>query len=82
MSSKTAIDWLIEQVNSDCTNSVFIKKELIDKAKEMEREQIEESYGDGLNAYRTEFCNRHEYYKKKYKNEQTNSGRLVSRRNA
>jgi uncharacterized membrane protein YidH (DUF202 family) len=38
MKKQTAVEWLVEQVNSDCTNSVYIRKELIDKAKEMEKE--------------------------------------------
>ena len=36
----TAIEWLVEKVNSDCLNSTFIRKELIDEAKEMEKQQI------------------------------------------
>ena len=38
--NKTAIDWLVEQVNSDCLNSTFINPELIKQAKLMEKEQI------------------------------------------
>ena len=34
----------------------------------MEKEQITDAYGDGLNAYRTDFCNREEYYNKTYGN--------------
>jgi hypothetical protein len=30
-----ALDWLVEQVNSDCLNSTFIRKELIDQAKQI-----------------------------------------------
>ena len=41
---QTALDWLVIQVNSDCLNSTFIRKELIDQAKAMEKEQIVESY--------------------------------------
>lgn len=44
MSKQTAVEWLVEQVNADCLNSTFIRKELIDKAKAMEREQIREAY--------------------------------------
>jgi hypothetical protein len=40
MKKQTAIEWLVEQVNADCLNSTFIKPELVEKAKEMEREQI------------------------------------------
>jgi len=40
MEKQTAVNWLVEQVNSDCLNSSFIRPELIEKAKEMEREQM------------------------------------------
>lgn len=36
---KTAIDWLVEQVNADCLNSTFIRPELIEQAKKIEKEQ-------------------------------------------
>jgi hypothetical protein len=36
----TAIEWLVEQVNSDCLNSSFIRPELIEEAKELEKKQI------------------------------------------
>ena len=35
-----AIDWLVQQVNSDCYTSTFIRKDLIDKAKEMQRAKV------------------------------------------
>jgi hypothetical protein len=47
MGKQTAVDWLVEQVNSDCLNSSFIRPELIEKAKEMEREQIKDAYWNG-----------------------------------
>jgi 6-pyruvoyl-tetrahydropterin synthase len=33
---------------------------------EKEKEQIKDAYGDGLNAHRTNFCNREEYYNETY----------------
>ena len=42
--SKTAIEWLVEQVNADCLNSTFIRPELVEQAKAMEREQIIEAH--------------------------------------
>ena len=36
----TAIDWLINEVNSDCLNSTFIQKKLVEQAREMERQQL------------------------------------------
>ena len=44
---KTAIEWLVEQVNADCLNSTFIRPELIEQAKAMELEQIEKAYDEG-----------------------------------
>jgi hypothetical protein len=41
---QTAVDWFIEQINSDCLNSVFINQDLIIKAKKMEKEQVIDSY--------------------------------------
>jgi hypothetical protein len=40
--NQTALDWLVEQVNSDCLNSVFIRPDLIKKCKEMEERQSQE----------------------------------------
>ena len=40
MKKQTAIQWLVEQVNSDCLNSIFIRQELVDQAKAMEMEQM------------------------------------------
>jgi len=33
---------------------------------EKEKEQIIDAYADGLNAHRTNFCNREEYYTQTY----------------
>ena len=48
MRKKTAIEWLVEQVNADCLNSTFIRKELIDEAKAIEKEQIVDAWLDGV----------------------------------
>jgi len=40
-SKQTAVEWLVKEVNSDCLNSTFIRKELIDQAKEMQQEELE-----------------------------------------
>lgn len=41
-------------------------KELYQQAKAIEREHIEDAYGDGLNAHRVDFCTRKEYYERRY----------------
>ena len=42
-----AVEWLVQQVNSDCLNSVFIRPELIEQAKEIEKDNIIDSYSFG-----------------------------------
>lgn len=37
---KNSIEWLVEQVNSDCLNSTFIRPELIKQAMEMYQEEV------------------------------------------
>ena len=73
MSKQTALQWYIEQYENSFKynplqkDGYTIAKEKITKqALQMEREQIEEAYGDGLNAHRVDFCNRNEYYQKTY----------------
>ncbi len=36
---QSSIEWLVEQVNSDCLNSTFIRPELIEQAKEMHKQE-------------------------------------------
>jgi len=50
MNTKTAIEWLVEQVNGDCLNSTFIRPELIAKAKLMEENQHYRSWNHGVAA--------------------------------
>ena len=45
---QTAIEWLVEQINSDCLNSTFVRNELIEQAKEMERREKAEEYIKGF----------------------------------
>jgi hypothetical protein len=47
----TSIEWLVRQVNSDCLNSVYIRQELIDKAKEMYNQEITEAHIYGQLLY-------------------------------
>ena len=69
MSKQTATDYLIQEIKNDSLVQAKSTKEwneVFRKAKQMEREQIEDAYGDGLNAHRVDFCNRNEYYQKTY----------------
>jgi hypothetical protein len=68
MSKQTAVEWLQAEIdNKDMGEIPMWVYEFIEQAKAMEKEQIENAYGDGLNAHRTNFCNREEYYNKKFK---------------
>jgi hypothetical protein len=46
MSKQTAVEWLVNVVQS-CIAPNFIPKEIVEQAKEMEKEQIIESYDQG-----------------------------------
>jgi len=48
---QTAVEWLVEQVNSDCLNSAFIRPDLIKEAKEMEKQQKMNDYAKGKVNY-------------------------------
>ena len=49
MKKQTALEWLVDQCNnwSGICNGEFIDPEIVDKAKAMEKEQIEEAYSEG-----------------------------------
>jgi hypothetical protein len=69
MSKQTALQWLeLEFVKLEYVIGVHsVMYELIDKAKQMEKEQIEEAYGDGQtisNAYQ----GASDYYNTEYGN--------------
>ena len=46
----TAVQWLVEQVNSDCLNSTFIKPDIIEQAIDMEMKQLEQFYNHAIFA--------------------------------
>ena len=50
---QTAVEWLVEQINGKSLNKVIIDipKEIIEQAKEMEKEQIEEAIDKVLMSY-------------------------------
>lgn len=66
----TAVEWLVHQVNSDCLNSAFIRTELVDQAKKMEKEQIQRAFSDGqeipINHPTLPHYSREEYYNETY----------------
>ena len=67
---QTAIEWLVKQVNSDCLNSTFIRQDLIEQAKAMEKEQIMRSHSSGYNSgLENKIVLSYEYYIKTFKSE-------------
>jgi len=57
MKKQSAVQWLVEQVNSDCLNSAFIRPELVEQAKEMEKEQIREAFWNVENSDAEQYYN-------------------------
>jgi hypothetical protein len=66
MSKKTAVQWLVEQVNSDCLNSSFIRPDLIKQAEEMEKEQIIDAYAIGKYLNNDDRTFAEQYYAETY----------------
>lgn len=71
MSNQTAVEWLVNEVNSDCLNSAYISPELIKQAKKMEKEQMIDAYKEGCLDYildeKTDKVRAEQYYNKTYK---------------
>ena len=73
MKKQTAVEYLIQEINHDaCVQSKTISEwlEVFEKAKAMEREQIEEAYKDGLIQHPNDFLSKQEYYNETYGGEQ------------
>lgn len=54
MPQQTAVQWLVEQIKSDQTQKALSASEwmqVIEKTKQMEREQIVEAFHDGMNSF-------------------------------
>ena len=64
MKKQSAVQWLVEQVNSDCLNSAFIRPELVEQAKKMFEEQISEAFING--EVSRDRIDADEYYKETY----------------
>lgn len=72
---QTAVEWLIEQVNSEeyqkAFGQTYVSVELIERAKEMEKEQMRIIYDGLLNnvgtyVLQSDLLNFEEYYNKTY----------------
>jgi hypothetical protein len=62
----TSIEWLIEKMQNNIHHTIKIPSEYVEQAKLLHKQEIIDAYGDGLNAHRTDFCNRDEYFAKTY----------------
>jgi hypothetical protein len=78
MSKQTAVEWLFAHLVPHLDLSKFEDRELFRKLKAealaMEKEQIEDAYGDALNGHRVNYCDRSDYYNKTYKGGQDGQG--------
>jgi hypothetical protein len=67
----TAVENGLERIK--ITSQISVIQKIINKIDatllDIEREQIEQAYGDGLNAHRTDFCDRIEYYNRTFNTE-------------
>jgi hypothetical protein len=61
---KTAVEWLIEQINP---YGVSVHQDLFEQAKEMEKEQKEKTY---TKAFDAGYDNAKEYYNKTFKQQE------------
>jgi hypothetical protein len=67
MKEISAVEWLVNVVQS-CIAPNFIPKEIVEQAKEMEKEQIKDAWLNSLT--KGDFNSADEYYNQTYKSEQ------------
>jgi hypothetical protein len=70
MKNKTVVEWLVDQVNTDCLDPIYIRKELIEQANAMFEKQIVNAYKQG--QYDSEPIRKtdaEQYYNETYKGE-------------
>jgi hypothetical protein len=68
---QTAVEWLIEELNDNGFSHLDLAADIIEQAKEMEKENIKQAYNDGKAAviHIENNMSLEEYYDKTYKNE-------------
>jgi hypothetical protein len=72
MAQQTAIDWFVNRVFGK--NGLIIYAEIIQEAKEMEKEQIKFAYNDGAeNMVAGKYKAMEDYYNENYSNENTST---------
>jgi hypothetical protein len=66
MEKQTAVEWLVEKF--DLTSDSPIIKNVVEQAKEMEKEQIIDAYAQGYNnAYFNNPLSKEQYYQETFK---------------
>ena len=65
---QTAVNWLIDRLTEKYVSDITPEEwfGIMGQAKQIEREQIEEAYGDGLTAHPNDFTKTNEYYDQTY----------------
>ncbi len=67
MAQQTAVDWLVDQIKSDQNQKALSASEwmkVIERAKQMEKEQINKAYYDGY--YEENLTDARKYYDETY----------------
>ena len=66
MPKQTAVEWLLQRFEDGDMYNVEDAQFIKHQALAMEKEQIEDAYGDALNGHRVNYCDRNDYYNKTY----------------
>ncbi len=69
MEKQTAVEWLVDCIESMDWKGIKTRKELYAKAKEMEKEQIEDAYIIGYTNCEVGIKCRNQYYNETFKSE-------------
>jgi phosphosulfolactate synthase (CoM biosynthesis protein A) len=64
---QTAVEWLVNELKNNGLDYIDYAKETIDKAKEMEKEQIIDAYAQGFIESEVMDKGAEQYYNQKYK---------------
>ena len=71
---QTAVEWLVKKLSYETSDGTiishhFIINKLVEQAKEMEKEQIENAYNEGVYLAMTPSKTAEQYYNKTFKSE-------------
>lgn len=65
---QTAVEWLVEQIKNNVHNTIEEFELIVEQAKEMEKEQIEKTFEEGMFHHINGLCP-DEYYNETFKSE-------------